>query len=65
MQTGLMSRVFANGPGDSLNSRLSNTKDSKMVLDTALFNNQHYKVRIKSKVKQSREWSSALTYTSV
>ena len=31
----------------------------KMVLDTALLNTQHYKVRIKGKVEQSRDWSSA------
>ena len=31
-----------------------------MVLDTSLLNIQHYKVRIKGKVKQSRERSSAL-----
>ena len=37
----------------------------KMVLDAALLNTQHYKERIKSKVEQSREWSSALPYTSV
>ena len=30
-----------------------------------LLNIQHYKVRIKGKVEQSREWSSALLYTSV
>ena len=30
-----------------------------MVLDAALLNTQHYKVRIKGKVEQSREWSSA------
>ena len=34
------------------------TKDSEMVLDT-----QDYKVRIKGKVEQSREWSTALPYT--
>ena len=28
-----------------------------------LLNTQHYKVRIKGKVEQSREWSSALPYT--
>ena len=44
---------------------LSHTKDSKIVLDTALLNTQHYKVRIKGKVEQSGEWSSALSYTSV
>ena len=36
-----------------------------MVLDSALLNTQHYKVKIKSKVEQSREWSTALPYTSV
>ena len=30
-----------------------------MILDTALLNTQHYKVRIKGKVEQSRKWSSA------
>ena len=30
-----------------------------MVLDTALLNTQHYKVRIKGKVEQSRESSNA------
>ena len=34
-------------------------------LDTSLFNTQHYKVRIKGKVEQSRERNSALPYTSV
>ena len=33
-----------------------------MVLDAALLNTQHYKVRIKGKVEQSREWSSAFPY---
>ena len=36
-----------------------------MVLDTSLFNTQQYKVRIKRKVEQSRERSSALPNTSV
>ena len=40
-------------------------KTLKMVLDTSLLNTQHYKKRIKSKVEQSRERSSALPYTSV
>ena len=45
---GLMSRVFASGPGDqgSIPGRLI-LKTQKMVLDTALLNTQHYKVRIK------------------
>ena len=37
----------------------------KKVLDAALLSTKHYKVRIKGKVEQSREWSSALPYTSV
>ena len=40
-----------------------NTK--KMVPDAALLNTQHYKVMIKGKVEQSKEWSSALPYTTV
>ena len=47
------------------NPRSSHTKDSKMLFDTALLNIHHYKVRIKGKVEQSREWSSALPYTLV
>ena len=37
----------------------------KMVLDTALLTTLHYNVRIKGKVGQYREWSSAPSYTSV
>ena len=61
-----MSRVFANGPGDwgSIPGRVI-PKTQKMVLDASLLNTQHYKVRIKGKVEQSREWSSTLAYTSV
>ena len=40
-------------------------KKKKMVLDAALLNTQHYQVRIKGKVDQSREWSSTLPYTYV
>ena len=63
---GLMSRVFANGPGDrgSIPSRVI-PKTQKMVLDAALLNTQHFKVRIKGKVEQSRKWSSTISYTSV
>ena len=52
---GLMSRVLANGPGDrgSIPARVI-PKTRKMVLHTALLNTQHYKVRIKGKVEQSR-----------
>ena len=63
---GIMVRVFANGPGDlgSIPSRVI-PKTQKMVLDASLLNTQHYKVRIKGKVEQSRERSSALPYTLV
>ena len=36
-----------------------------MVLDTFLLNTQQYKVRIKGKEEQSREWSRALPITSM
>ena len=42
-----------------------NTKDSKKVLDAALLNTQHYKVRIQCKVEPSRERSNPLPYTSM
>ena len=60
-----MSRVFANGPADrgSIPGRVIR-KTQKMVLDAALLNTQHYKVMIKGKVEQSREWR-APPYTSV
>ena len=63
---GLVSRVFANGPGDlgSVPGRVV-PKTLKMVLDTSLLNTQQYKVCIKGKVEQSREWSNALPYTLV
>ena len=53
---GLAVRVFANGPGDlgSVPGRVI-PKNQKMVLDASLLNTQHYKVRIKGKVEQSRE----------
>ena len=40
-------------------------KKKKKVLGATLLNTQHYKVRIKGKVEQYREWSGALPYTSV
>ena len=64
------SKIFkvysANPPGDqgSIPGRVI-PKTLKMVLDTSLLNTQQYKVRIKSKVEQSRERSIALFYTSV
>ena len=47
------------------NPRSGHTKDSKMVLDASLLNTQNFKVTIKGKVEQSREKSSALSYTLV
>ena len=63
---GLMSRVFANGPGDrsSIPGRVI-PKTQKMVLDATLLDTQHYKVRIKGKVEQSSEWRSTLPYPMV
>ena len=62
----MFSGMFANGPGDlgSIPGRVI-PKTLKMELDTTLLNTQHYKVRFKGKVEQSREWSSALPYTLV
>ena len=61
-----MSKVFTNGPGDqgSIPGQVI-PKTQKRVLDAALLNTGHYKVRIKGKIEQPREWSSALPYTSV
>ena len=61
-----MSRVFANSLGDrfSIPGRVT-PKTQKMILDAALLNAQHYKVMIKGKVEQSREWISELPNTSV
>ena len=63
---GLAVKVFANGPEDrsSFPGRVI-LKTQKMVLDPSLLNTQHYKVWIKGKVEQSREWSSALPSTAV
>ena len=53
--------MFAYGPEDqgSITGRVI-SKTQNMVLNVALLSTQHYKVRIKGKVEQSREWSSAL-----
>ena len=63
MMKNVVSREFANGPRD-LGSIPGHVipKILKMALDTSLLNTQ---VRIKGKVEQSRERSSALLYTSV
>ena len=61
-----MNRVFANGPEDrgSIPGRVI-PKTQKMILDAVLFKTQHYKVRIKGKMEQSRERSITLSYTLV
>ena len=61
-----MCRVFANGPRDrgSIAGRVM-PKTQRMVLDAALLNTLHYKVRIIGKMKQSRERSRTLSYTLV
>ena len=66
MLIGLVVRVFANGPVDraSILGRVI-PKTEKSVLDPALLNTQHYKVRIKGKVEQSRERSWVLPNISV
>ena len=48
-----MSRVFANGPVDrgSILGQII-LKTLKIVLDAALLDTQHYKVRIKGKAEQ-------------
>ena len=58
--------VFASGPGDqgSIPGHVI-PKTLKMALDTSLLNTQRYKVRIKGKVEQPKERSSALPYTGV
>ena len=63
---GLMSKVFAIGPGDrgSIPGGVI-PKIKKMVLDTNLFNTQHYRAMIKGKVEQPRERCCALSYTAV
>ena len=62
-----MVREFANRPGDwGSIPGLVIPKTKKIEYDdAALLNTQHYKVRIKGKVEQSRKWGSTLPYTSV
>ena len=61
-----MSKMFANDLGNwgSIPGWVI-PKTQKMVLDAALLNTLHYKLRIKGKGYQSQERSSALSYTSV
>ena len=47
--------MFTNGLEDQLQSQVELYQTlKKMVLDAALLNTQHYKVKIKGKVEQSR-----------
>ena len=63
---GLMVKVFASGPGGlgSISGRVI-PKTLQMVFDTSFLNTQQYKVRIKGKLEQTSEKSSALPYISV
>ena len=63
MMVTLLAPQWPGRPG--FNPRSNHTKDTKRVLDTSLFNTQHYKVRINGKMEQSSERSSALPYTLV
>ena len=66
IKIGLVGRMFATGAKD-LGSKPGRVipKTFKMVLDISLLSTQQYKVRIKGKVDQSRERSSAIPYTLV
>ena len=59
-----MSRVFVNPPGDrgSIPGRVI-PKTPNLVREATLLNTQHYMLKIKGKVEQYREGSSALPYT--
>ena len=63
LSSGYSVRSWPRRPG--FNLRSSHNKDLKMILDNSLLNTQHNKVRIKSKVEQSRERCGSLPYTSV
>ena len=62
----LVGTVFANGPidRDSIAGRIL-AKTQNKVLDASLLYTQHFKVRIKGKVEQSREKRSTLSDTLV
>ena len=47
------------------NPRSRHNKNSKMVLDAACLNSNHYNVQVKGKVEQIRGRSSILSYKSV
>ena len=56
-------RVFTNDPGQlgSIPGRVI-PKTQKMLVDASLLNAQHYKVKIKGKLEQSREKSRAIPH---
>ena len=63
---GIMVRVFVNCPETWVQSLVElYQRLKKMVFDTTLLNTPRYKVKIKGKVEQSRERSSALPYSLV
>ena len=60
-RSSILLALYQSGPGDlASNPGRAIPKTFKMVLDNSLLNTQQYKVRIKGKVEQSREWSSTL-----
>ena len=61
-----MDIMFFNGLGDrrSLPLRII-PQEEKIIIDTSLLNSQHYKVRIKRKMKQFKERSYSLPNVSV
>ena len=62
----IIGRAFAYGSGErSSIPAWVIPKSQKMVRDDTLLNTLHYKVRIKGKVVQSKERSSASPYTTV
>ena len=63
-----MNREFTNGPGDQgsiLGRVIPKTQRKERYSMPPYVTPQHYKVRIKGEVEQSRDRSSALPYTSV
>ena len=63
---GLVVECSPNGLGDhsSISGRVM-PKTQKVGLDISFLNTQHYKLRFKGKVEQSRERSKTFSYTSV
>ena len=59
---GIMVKVFANLTVAPNTIFRVIPKTQKMVLGATLLNTQHYKVRVRGKVEQSKERSSTLSY---